>query len=227
MVRRNELGPGGCWPELAGAALRGGQARRSAPGSHLAGLLCWLPSLLHAQARSSRAGSNAAAAALSARLPWLPALPPSLLPTRCRPSHLHSPCLSCSPLPQFDDSVCGRCVRIRGTEDDAPGNSFLVKIVDECPTCSYGDVDLSTEVRTCDFRGPCSLVEGRAGSAAARQASKVLAAAALCRLPPAAPPALSRSPFLPTPLFGLLLISVTPAPPRLRCCPISRRPWRP
>lgn len=44
--------------------------------------------------------------------------------------------------------MCGRCVRIRGTEDDAPGNSFLVKIVDECPTCSYGDVDLSTEVRT-------------------------------------------------------------------------------
>lgn len=44
---------------------------------------------------------------------------------------------------QFDGS-CGKCVRVRGTEAGASGKSFLVMIVDECPTCSHGDVDFST-----------------------------------------------------------------------------------
>lgn len=44
---------------------------------------------------------------------------------------------------QFGGS-CGRCVRVRGTESGASGKSFLVMIVDECPTCSRGDIDFST-----------------------------------------------------------------------------------
>ncbi|KAL4436562.1 hypothetical protein ABPG75_003701 [Micractinium tetrahymenae] len=39
---------------------------------------------------------------------------------------------------------CGDCVRVRGTESGASGKSFLVKIVDMCPTCSHGDIDFST-----------------------------------------------------------------------------------
>lgn len=39
---------------------------------------------------------------------------------------------------------CGKCIRVRGTEAGASGKAYLVKIVDRCPTCSYGDVDFST-----------------------------------------------------------------------------------
>jgi hypothetical protein len=40
---------------------------------------------------------------------------------------------------------CGKCLKIRGTEKDAPGDWVIVKIVDECASCKgNGDVDLST-----------------------------------------------------------------------------------
>ncbi|KAL4440519.1 hypothetical protein ABPG75_003520 [Micractinium tetrahymenae] len=44
---------------------------------------------------------------------------------------------------QFPGS-CGRCVRVRGTQSGASGDSFLVMIVDECPECKHGDIDFSS-----------------------------------------------------------------------------------
>ncbi|KAL4436563.1 hypothetical protein ABPG75_003702 [Micractinium tetrahymenae] len=44
---------------------------------------------------------------------------------------------------QFPGS-CDKCVRVRGTQSGASGESFLVKIVDECPECKHGDIDFST-----------------------------------------------------------------------------------
>lgn len=38
---------------------------------------------------------------------------------------------------------CGRCVVVRGIEAGSTGKEVLVRIVDECASCSYGDVDLS------------------------------------------------------------------------------------
>lgn len=43
---------------------------------------------------------------------------------------------------QFGGS-CGKCVAITG----ATRRRVVVKIVDECPECAYGDIDLSTKVR--------------------------------------------------------------------------------
>jgi hypothetical protein len=41
--------------------------------------------------------------------------------------------------------VCGRCIRVRGTESGASGNSVLFKIVDECASgCEGHGVDMST-----------------------------------------------------------------------------------
>ena len=39
---------------------------------------------------------------------------------------------------------CGRCVRVRGTEGDAPGRWVTAMIVDECASCAADDIDLST-----------------------------------------------------------------------------------
>lgn len=39
---------------------------------------------------------------------------------------------------------CGRCIRIKGVEDDAPGKWVKAMIVDECASChGDGDVDMS------------------------------------------------------------------------------------
>ena len=51
------------------------------------------------------------------------------------------------PTPQFDMSMCGRCAAVRGTGDRATGRIVVVKIVDECATCSTGDLDFTTRVR--------------------------------------------------------------------------------
>ncbi|KAL4419449.1 hypothetical protein ABPG77_003562 [Micractinium sp. CCAP 211/92] len=44
---------------------------------------------------------------------------------------------------QFPGS-CGKCVRVKGTDSRASGESFLVMIVDECPECKHGDIDFSS-----------------------------------------------------------------------------------
>lgn len=46
----------------------------------------------------------------------------------------------------FDrDEHCGRCIRLRGTNADAPGKWVTVKVVDECASCAGdNDVDLSS-----------------------------------------------------------------------------------
>lgn len=39
---------------------------------------------------------------------------------------------------------CGKCIRVRGTEEDAPGRWVTLMIVDECASCEGdGDVDMS------------------------------------------------------------------------------------
>jgi hypothetical protein len=40
---------------------------------------------------------------------------------------------------------CGQCVLVHGTEAGASGAKILVKIIDMCPGCSYGDIDFSTK----------------------------------------------------------------------------------
>lgn len=40
---------------------------------------------------------------------------------------------------------CGQCVLVHGTEAGASGAKVLVKIIDMCPGCSYGDIDFSTK----------------------------------------------------------------------------------
>lgn len=41
---------------------------------------------------------------------------------------------------------CGKCIKVRGTEDDAPGEWVTLKIVDECASCE-GDDDVDMSVR--------------------------------------------------------------------------------
>lgn len=43
---------------------------------------------------------------------------------------------------QYSQKVCGQCVEIT---NPANGKSTVSYITDECPTCSYGDLDLSIE----------------------------------------------------------------------------------
>ena len=52
---------------------------------------------------------------------------------------------------QFDGS-CGRCVAVRGTGRRATGKTVIVKIVDACATCDYGDLDFTSKVRACGRR---------------------------------------------------------------------------
>ena len=47
------------------------------------------------------------------------------------------------PSRSFDAHYCGECIRVRGTESDAPGDWVTIKIVDECANCKDGDVDMS------------------------------------------------------------------------------------
>ncbi|PRW59027.1 Trafficking particle complex subunit 5 [Chlorella sorokiniana] len=46
---------------------------------------------------------------------------------------------------QYEDSLCGRCAAVRGTGSRATGKTVVVMIVDECATCSYGDLDFTTK----------------------------------------------------------------------------------
>lgn len=51
------------------------------------------------------------------------------------------------PSHKFQRSMCGTCIRVRGTESDAPGNWVKVMIVDECAGSGCdgdGDVDFSS-----------------------------------------------------------------------------------
>ncbi|KAL4420984.1 hypothetical protein ABPG77_001303 [Micractinium sp. CCAP 211/92] len=45
---------------------------------------------------------------------------------------------------QFDMSLCGRCAAVRGTGPRATGKIVVVKIVDACATCAFGDLDFTT-----------------------------------------------------------------------------------
>ncbi|KAL4425919.1 hypothetical protein ABPG75_009935 [Micractinium tetrahymenae] len=46
--------------------------------------------------------------------------------------------------PQYEQGLCGRCAAVRGTGSRATGKIVVVKIVDECATCAYGDLDFTT-----------------------------------------------------------------------------------
>ncbi len=49
------------------------------------------------------------------------------------------------PSHSFDDSMCGKCIKVRGVEHDAPGEWVTIMIVDECASCEgKHDVDMST-----------------------------------------------------------------------------------
>lgn len=44
----------------------------------------------------------------------------------------------------FSKGMCGRCIRVQGTESDAPGTWVKLMVVDECASCKGdGDVDMS------------------------------------------------------------------------------------
>lgn len=43
-----------------------------------------------------------------------------------------------------DGSTCGRCVRARCTDSQCTNNDFVtLYVVDKCPECKYGDLDMS------------------------------------------------------------------------------------
>ena len=87
------------------------------------------------------------------------------------------------PTVQFDrDSHCGRCAAaVTGTGDRATGKTVVVMIVDACATCSYGDLDFTTKVR--------SGGRGGAGRRGCREPTTCMRTpAGKCAAPPACPP---------------------------------------
>lgn len=50
------------------------------------------------------------------------------------------------PSEQFERSRdCGRCAAVRGTGGRGTGRTVIVMIVDECATCSWGDLDFTSK----------------------------------------------------------------------------------
>jgi expansin (peptidoglycan-binding protein) len=55
---------------------------------------------------------------------------------------------------QYSRANCGRCVRVRG-----PRGSVVVQVVDKCPGCDRGDLDLSQTA----FKRIANMSDGRVG----------------------------------------------------------------
>jgi hypothetical protein len=66
--------------------------------------------------------------------------------------------------PQFSNDICGRCVAVRGTGGSATGRTVVMKVVDECATCAYGDLDFTTKVGMWCGVGEATLVSCRGAS---------------------------------------------------------------
>ncbi|CAH0478943.1 unnamed protein product [Peronospora belbahrii] len=48
---------------------------------------------------------------------------------------------------QWDETMnCGRCAKVSCTDASCTGQSEIVYIMDQCPGCAYGDLDLSSDV---------------------------------------------------------------------------------
>ena len=44
----------------------------------------------------------------------------------------------------WESNKCGKCIKARGLDAGAPGGWVVVKVVDQCASCTCGDVDFST-----------------------------------------------------------------------------------